>query len=101
MREIAISACNSTERNTAVVEQNSQVKHVVCNAPEQHVTVGHFCCEVDDGEHQAQDNEIPYREEVGNKFPRNAGKLLLERGPLARERYCNCLGRVRYVLIIN
>ena len=64
MREIAFSICNSTERNIAVVEQNSQVKHIVCNAPDQHVTVGHCCCEEDGSDHQAQDNEIPDREEV-------------------------------------
>jgi hypothetical protein len=69
MREIAISGCNNTERNIAVVEENSQVKHIICNAPHQHVTVGHCYCEVDDGENQAQDNKIPDREEVGNKFP--------------------------------
>jgi hypothetical protein len=101
MREIVISGCNSTERNIAAVEQNSQVKHIVCNAPDQHVTVGHCCCEVDDGERQAQDNEVPGREEVGNKFPRNAGKLLFGRGPLSRGRYCECVGRVPYALIIN
>ena len=69
----------------AVVGQNSQVKHIVCNASDQYVTVSH-CCEVDDGEHQAQDNEIPDREEAGNKFPRNADKLLLGRGPVSGER---------------
>jgi len=84
MREIAILGCNSIERNIAVVEQNSQVKHIVCNAPDQNVTVSHCCCEVDDGEHQAQNNEIPDREEVGTPFLRNAGKLLLERGRLQR-----------------
>jgi hypothetical protein len=95
MREIAISGCNNTERNIAVVEKNSQVKHIICNAPDQHVTVGHCWCEVDDGKNEAQDNKIPDREEVGKKFPRNAGKLLLERGPLSTERYCKCVGRVR------
>jgi hypothetical protein len=74
MREIAILGCNITERNVALVEQNSQVKHIFCVAPNQHVTVGHCCREVDGGEHQAQNNEIPDREEVGNNFPRNAGK---------------------------
>jgi hypothetical protein len=86
MREIAISGCNNTERNIAVMEKNSQVKHIICKAPDQHVTV--------DGEHQAQDDKIPDREEVGNNFPRNAGKLLFERGPLSIDRYCKCVGRV-------
>jgi hypothetical protein len=67
MREIPISGCNSTERNIVVVEQNSQVKHIVCKARIKHVTVGHCCCEVGDGEHQAQDYEIPDREEGKGK----------------------------------
>jgi len=83
------------------VEQNSKVKHIVCNAPDQNVTVDHCCCDLDDSEHQGQGNEIPDREEVGTNFLRNAGKLLLERGHLSRERYCKCTGRVRYELIIN
>jgi hypothetical protein len=77
MRETEISGCNNTQRTIAVMEQNSQVKHVICNAPDQHVTVDHCYCEIDNGEYQAQDNKIPDREEVGNKFSRNVGKLLL------------------------
>lgn len=87
MREIAILGSNSIERNKAVEEQNSQVNHIICNAPDQHVTFRHCCCEVDDGEYQAQYNEIPHREEVSNTIRRNAGKLLLEHFSLSRERY--------------
>jgi hypothetical protein len=86
LREIEISDCNSTERYIEIVEQNSQVKHTVCNAPDRHVIVGHCCCQIGDGEHSAQDNEISDHEEVGDNFPRNAGKLFLERGLLSRER---------------
>jgi hypothetical protein len=75
----------TVQKNIAVVEQNSQVQQIVRKAPDRHVTVGHCCCEIHDGQHQAQDKGNTDCEKEGTKFPRNAGKLLPERDHLSRE----------------